>query len=231
MNTPKENKKTSTFLSPITPPNPLICPIQPPITPHLHENKKNPHKKHLISSNFHPTLNPPLPPTLYSFQCPNPHLSLSYSPLYPPHSPPQTLPDSPIVSSVFFMCLPDRVLVYGDCAINTDPSSAELAAIALSSAHTAQAFGIQPRVAMLSYATGDSNQGLCLSLFFLLFFLFLFCLVLLLVLSSFCTTDFFLCFSPDSPAFLPFFPPFSVLFCSLASLFSSSFLPSLLTPR
>jgi len=71
----------------------------------------------------------------------------------------KTLPGMPVVSSVFFMCLPGRVLVYGDCAINSDPSSEELAAIAVASADTAAAFGITPRVAMLSYATGDSNKG------------------------------------------------------------------------
>lgn len=58
------------------------------------------------------------------------------------------------------MCLPGKVLVYGDCAINSDPTSEELAAIAVASADTAAAFGITPRVAMLSYATGDSNQGI-----------------------------------------------------------------------
>lgn len=71
----------------------------------------------------------------------------------------QTLPGIPVVSSVFFMCLPGKVLVYGDCAINSDPTSEELAAIAIASADTAAAFGIKPRVAMLSYATGDSNKG------------------------------------------------------------------------
>ena len=72
----------------------------------------------------------------------------------------QTLPDIPVVSSVFFMCLPGKVLVYGDCAINSNPSSEELAAIAVASADTAAALGITPRVAMLSYATGDSNKGM-----------------------------------------------------------------------
>jgi phosphate acetyltransferase len=71
----------------------------------------------------------------------------------------QTQPGLPVVSSVFFMCLPGKVLVYGDCAINSNPSSEELAAIAVASADTAAAFGITPRVAMLSYATGDSNTG------------------------------------------------------------------------
>eukprot|EP00898_Chlorokybus_atmophyticus_P001431 jgi/Chlat1/2289/Chrsp17S02796 len=71
----------------------------------------------------------------------------------------KTDPAYRLVSSVFFMCLPDRVLVYGDCAINTNPTAEELARIAIASAETAQAFGIEPRVAMLSYATGDSNTG------------------------------------------------------------------------
>lgn len=65
----------------------------------------------------------------------------------------------PTVSSVFFMLLPDKVLVYGDCAINVNPSSEELAQIAVTSATTARAFGLEPRVAMLSYATGNSNTG------------------------------------------------------------------------
>eukprot|EP00850_Spirogloea_muscicola_P010735 SM000064S19757 [mRNA] locus=s64:294379:299395:+ [translate_table: standard] len=71
----------------------------------------------------------------------------------------KTQPGSPLVSSVFFMCLPDRVLVYGDCAINTEPTAEELSFIATASADTAAAFGLEPRVAMLSYATGDSNKG------------------------------------------------------------------------
>eukprot|EP01134_Creolimax_fragrantissima_P006704 CFRG6704T1 len=71
----------------------------------------------------------------------------------------KSLPDRPVVSSVFFMLLPDKVLVYGDCAINVNPTSEELAVIAISSAETAHAFGLDPRVAMLSYATGDSNKG------------------------------------------------------------------------
>lgn len=71
----------------------------------------------------------------------------------------RTKPDCPIISSVFFMCLPDRVLVYGDCAINPDPNAQQLAHIAISSAETAQSFGIEPRVAMLSYSTGDSGKG------------------------------------------------------------------------
>jgi phosphate acetyltransferase len=71
----------------------------------------------------------------------------------------KTQPNFSIVSSVFFMCLEDRVLVYGDCAINSDPTSAELAQIAIASAQTAQAFGIEPKVALLSYSSGDSGKG------------------------------------------------------------------------
>lgn len=63
------------------------------------------------------------------------------------------------VSSVFFMCLPDRVLVYGDCAVNMNPSSEDLAQIAIVSADTARAFGVDPRVAMLSYSTLGSGDG------------------------------------------------------------------------
>jgi len=68
-------------------------------------------------------------------------------------------PGYSLASSVFFMLLRDKVYVYGDCAINVDPSARDLAEIALASAGTARAFGITPRIAMLSYATGDSNQG------------------------------------------------------------------------
>lgn len=71
----------------------------------------------------------------------------------------KTMPDISIVSSVFFMCLETEVLVYGDCALNQDPDAEALAQIAISSAKTAAAFGIEPRVAMLSYSTGESGSG------------------------------------------------------------------------
>jgi len=71
----------------------------------------------------------------------------------------KTKKETPIVSSVFFMCLDTKVLVYGDCAINLDPTAKELAVIAKSSARTAKAFGVDPKVAMLSYATGGSGSG------------------------------------------------------------------------
>lgn len=71
----------------------------------------------------------------------------------------KTRPGVSLVSSVFFMCLPDRVVVFGDCAINPNPTAEELAAIAISSADTSAAFGIDPRVAMLSYSSGSSGQG------------------------------------------------------------------------
>ena len=71
----------------------------------------------------------------------------------------KTAPEYNLVSSVFFMLLPDQVLVYGDCAVNPDPNATELAEIALQSAESAQAFGIDPRVAMISYSTGDSGTG------------------------------------------------------------------------
>ncbi|MCB0229559.1 MAG: phosphate acetyltransferase, partial [Anaerolineae bacterium] len=71
----------------------------------------------------------------------------------------KTKPDVSVVSSVFFMALPDKVLVYGDCAVVPNPTAPELAAIAISSADTARAFGIDPLVAMLSYSTGESGQG------------------------------------------------------------------------
>ncbi|NLE70668.1 MAG: phosphate acetyltransferase [Actinomycetales bacterium] len=71
----------------------------------------------------------------------------------------KTTPDVSIVSSVFFMALEDRVLVYGDAAVNPDPTAEQLADIAISSAQTARQFGIEPRVAMLSYSTGESGSG------------------------------------------------------------------------
>ncbi|PZT76749.1 MULTISPECIES: phosphate acetyltransferase [unclassified Streptomyces] len=70
-----------------------------------------------------------------------------------------TKPDASIVSSVFFMCLADRVLVYGDCAVNPDPDAEQLADIAVQSAATAARFGVDPRIAMLSYSTGTSGTG------------------------------------------------------------------------
>lgn len=70
-----------------------------------------------------------------------------------------TKPDCSIVSSVMFMCLEDRVLVYGDCAINPTPNAQELAEIAITSAQTATVFGVDPIVAMLSYSTGASGSG------------------------------------------------------------------------
>ncbi len=71
----------------------------------------------------------------------------------------KTKPGISLVSSVFFMCLEDRVLVYGDCAIATNPTPAELAEIAICSAETAASFGMDPKVAMLSYSTGTSGKG------------------------------------------------------------------------
>ncbi len=71
----------------------------------------------------------------------------------------KTQPGVSTVSSIFLMCLSDQVLAYGDCAIVPDPTSAELADIAISSARTAAQFGIDPRVAMLSYSTGESGSG------------------------------------------------------------------------
>jgi phosphate acetyltransferase len=71
----------------------------------------------------------------------------------------KTAPEYELVSSLFFMLLPDQVVVYADCAVNPDPSAAELAEIALQTAESATAFGIEPRVAMISYSTGDSGSG------------------------------------------------------------------------
>ncbi|MDO4887415.1 MAG: phosphate acetyltransferase [Actinomycetaceae bacterium] len=71
----------------------------------------------------------------------------------------KTKPGTSIVSSVFLLLMADRVFAYGDCAVNTNPTPQELANIAISSAETAAQFGVEPRVAMLSYATGDSGKG------------------------------------------------------------------------
>ena len=71
----------------------------------------------------------------------------------------KTRPDSSLVSSVFFMLLPDQAVVYGDCAINPDPDAQQLADIAIQSGDSAKAFGIEPRIAMISYSTGQSGSG------------------------------------------------------------------------
>ncbi|MFJ4765374.1 phosphate acetyltransferase [Streptomyces diastaticus] len=71
----------------------------------------------------------------------------------------RTRPDATLVSSVFFMCLADRVLVYGDCAVNPDPNAVELADIAVQSALTGARFGVDAKIAMLSYSTGSSGAG------------------------------------------------------------------------
>ena len=71
----------------------------------------------------------------------------------------KTAPGYNLVSSVFFMLLPEQVLVYGDCAVNPEPNAAELAEIARQSAASAEAFGVPARVAMISYSTGDSGSG------------------------------------------------------------------------
>jgi len=71
----------------------------------------------------------------------------------------KTAPNAKLVSSIFFMLLPEQVMVYGDCAVNPDPNDEELADIALQSADSATAFGIEPKVAMISYSTGSSGSG------------------------------------------------------------------------
>ena len=71
----------------------------------------------------------------------------------------KTKPNSTVVSSIFFMCLEDRVSVFGDCAINPNPTAEQLAEIAISSADSSLAFGIEPKIAMLSYSSGSSGKG------------------------------------------------------------------------
>jgi len=71
----------------------------------------------------------------------------------------KTKPGANIVSSIFFMCLEDRVSIFGDCAINPNPNAEQLAEIAITSAKTAKDFGIEPKVAMLSYSSGNSGKG------------------------------------------------------------------------
>lgn len=71
----------------------------------------------------------------------------------------KTKPNSSVVSSIFFMCLEDRVSIFGDCAINPNPTAEQLAEIAISSADSSMAFGIEPKIAMLSYSSGSSGKG------------------------------------------------------------------------
>ncbi len=71
----------------------------------------------------------------------------------------KTRPDAGIASSIFFMLLPENVLIYGDCAINPNPNAEQLATIAIQSAESAREFGIEPKVAMISYSTGVSGAG------------------------------------------------------------------------
>ncbi|MNS50452.1 Phosphate acetyltransferase [compost metagenome] len=71
----------------------------------------------------------------------------------------KTKPGVSVVSSVFFMCLPDRVSVFGDCAVNPNPTAEQLSEIAISSAESSLMFGIEPKIAMLSYSSGTSGQG------------------------------------------------------------------------
>ena len=71
----------------------------------------------------------------------------------------KTAPGASLVSSVFFMLMPEQVFVYGDCAVNPEPTAEELADIAIQSAESAKAFGIDPKVAMISYSTGTSGSG------------------------------------------------------------------------
>ena len=71
----------------------------------------------------------------------------------------KTKPNSSVVSSIFFMCLEDRVSIFGDCAINPNPTAEQLAEIAISSAESSMAFGIEPKIAMLSYSSGSSGKG------------------------------------------------------------------------
>ncbi len=71
----------------------------------------------------------------------------------------KTKPGISVVSSIFFMCLPDRVCIFGDCAVNPNPTAEQLAEIAISSAESSRLFGIEPKIAMLSYSSGTSGEG------------------------------------------------------------------------